>query len=173
MSNKILVTYASRAGSTKGVAEAIGMTLAEDGVQVDVRSMNEVKDLGEYRAVVAGSAVRGSKWLPEAMEFLKSNRKALAGKPFAAFLVCITLGMPNGEKYRPFVADFMKPVREIVKPASEGYFAGALDYSKVRLITDGVSLRILSAVTKTPERDYRDWEAIRTWAKELVPMVMA
>jgi len=31
MNNKILVTYASRAGSTAGVAEAIGKTLSEDG----------------------------------------------------------------------------------------------------------------------------------------------
>ena len=29
MSNKILVAYASRAGSTAGVAEAIGVTLAD------------------------------------------------------------------------------------------------------------------------------------------------
>ena len=34
MSNKILVTYASRTGSTAGVAEAIGKTLAESGAQV-------------------------------------------------------------------------------------------------------------------------------------------
>ena len=39
MSNKILVTYASRTGSTVGVAEAIGKTLAESGLQVDVRPM--------------------------------------------------------------------------------------------------------------------------------------
>jgi len=31
MSNKILVTYASRTGSTTGVVEAIGQTLAKSG----------------------------------------------------------------------------------------------------------------------------------------------
>ena len=45
MNNKILVTYASRFGSTAGVAEAIGKTLAEHGAQVDVLPMKEVKDL--------------------------------------------------------------------------------------------------------------------------------
>lgn len=33
MSNKILVTYASRTGSTAEVAQAIGKTLAESGAQ--------------------------------------------------------------------------------------------------------------------------------------------
>ena len=42
MSNKILVAYASRAGSTAGVAEAIGKTLTESGVQVEVRPMASV-----------------------------------------------------------------------------------------------------------------------------------
>ena len=64
MSSRILVTYASRAGSTASIAEAIGKTLIEGGAQVDVIPMNEVKDLSAYRAVVAGSAIRGSKWLP-------------------------------------------------------------------------------------------------------------
>jgi menaquinone-dependent protoporphyrinogen IX oxidase len=42
MSDKILVAYASRAGSTAGVAEAIGTALAESGAQVDVRLMKGV-----------------------------------------------------------------------------------------------------------------------------------
>jgi menaquinone-dependent protoporphyrinogen oxidase len=59
MNDKILVTYASRAGSTAGVAEAIGKTLVENGAQVDVLPMKNVKDLTPYRVVVAGSAIRG------------------------------------------------------------------------------------------------------------------
>jgi menaquinone-dependent protoporphyrinogen oxidase len=71
MSNQILVAYASRAGSTAGVAEAIGQTLAESGAQVEVRPMQDVEDLAPYRAVVAGSAIQGGKWLPEAMQFMQ------------------------------------------------------------------------------------------------------
>ena len=37
MSNKILVAYASRGGSTAGVAETIGKTLVESGAEVEVR----------------------------------------------------------------------------------------------------------------------------------------
>lgn len=167
MTNKILVTYASRAGSTAGVAQAIGKTLAETGTQVDVCRMHDVLDLAPYTAVVAGSAVRGARWLPEAMEFVQRHRAELARKPFAAFLVCITLAMPKGAEYGQFVSDFMKPVRALVKPVSEATFAGVLDYSKVPLVPEGVQLRILSATSQTPPGDYRDWDAIRSWASKL------
>ena len=59
MTKKILVTYASRTGTTAGVAEAIGKTLAESGAEVDVRAVADVKDLTPYDAVVAGSAIQG------------------------------------------------------------------------------------------------------------------
>ena len=73
MSNKILVTYASRAGSTAGVAEAIGKTLIEGGAQVDVLPIQEVKDLTPYQSVVAGSAIQNKQWLPEAMQFMHTR----------------------------------------------------------------------------------------------------
>ena len=43
----------------------------------------------------------------------------------------MTLAMKNAEQYRDFVKDFLQPVRSLVKPVSEGLFAGALDISKV------------------------------------------
>ena len=173
MNDKILVTYASRAGSTAGVAEAIGKTLAESGAQVDVLPMQEVKDLAPYRAVVAGSAIRGGKWLPEAMQFLKMHQAALARKPFAAFMVCITLAMPGSEKYRAGVADWMQPVRALVKPVSggttvpEGLFAGMLDFSKLPMNFDTLKLRATVAAGVFPQGDHRDWNAIHAWASDL------
>jgi hypothetical protein len=47
MTNKILVAYATAAGSTGGVAEMIGKTLAETGLGVDVRPVRPVAE-GRY-----------------------------------------------------------------------------------------------------------------------------
>jgi menaquinone-dependent protoporphyrinogen oxidase len=166
MSNKILVTYASRAGSTAGVAEAIAKNLIESGAQVEVRPMQEVTDLTPYRAVVAGSAIQGKRWLPEAMRFVQTHQAALAQKPFAAFLVCMTLAMNNG-KYHDFVAGFMEPVRALVKPVSEGYFAGVLDISKVPSFANRLKFRLSVAMGVWSEGDHRDWNAIHAWADSL------
>jgi menaquinone-dependent protoporphyrinogen oxidase len=168
MKDKILVTYASQAGSTMGVAEAIGKTLAESGAAVDVRAMQEVNDLAPYRAVVAGSAIHGGKWLPEAMRFLQANRAELSRLPFAAFMVCITLGRKDADKLRAGVANWMAPVRALATPRSEGLFAGCLDFSKLPVNGNTLGLRLAVALGALPKGDHRDWNAIRDWAANLV-----
>jgi menaquinone-dependent protoporphyrinogen oxidase len=166
MSNAVLVTYATRCGSTAGVAEAIAKTLAEGGAAVELRPMQEVKDVAPYSAVVAGSAIRDGKWLPEAMEFVQKHRAALARKPFAPFLVCMTLAMPN-RNYQAHVAIWLDPVRALVPPVSVGLFAGALDISKLRSFKERLMFRMSVAMGVWKEGDHRDWDAIRSWAREV------
>ena len=172
MPNKILVTYATCTGSTVGVAEAIGKSLAEGGTLVDVLPMQAVKELGSYQAVVAGSAIHGNQWLPEAVQFVQAHQAELRTKPFAIFLVCMTLAMRNGKKYRPFVADYMAPVRRLVQPVGQGLFAGALDIRKVPTASDRFKFRLSVLFGVWKEGDHRDWEAIRTWAESLRPKLI-
>ena len=171
MNDKILVTYASRAGSTAEIAQAIGKTLSQGGTQVEVLPMEDVKDPSVYRAVVAGSAIRSSKWLPEAMQFIKTHRAVLSQKPFATFTVCITLAMSNSDPYRQAVAAWIQPVRAQVKPVSEGLFAGILDFSKLPFNWDTVKLRAVVALGIFPKDDRRDWNAIHTWAECIHPLL--
>ena len=169
MLNKILVTYATCTGSTVGVAEAIGSTLSERGLTVDVLPMRDVTDLTSYQAVVAGSAIQDKQWLPEAVDFVRANRAELSRKPFAAFLVCMTLAMKTGESYRPFVAEFLAPVRALVRPVSEGLFAGVLDIAKVPTMKDRLLFRMSVLFGVWSEGDHRDWKAIQEWAENLAP----
>lgn len=171
MNEKVLVTYASRTGSTVGVAEAIGKTLAENGIQVDVLDMKEVKDLSPYRAVVAGSAIQGNKWLPEAMQFLNTHRAELLKRPVAVFMVCMTLAIGGG-KYHNEAAEFLQPVRSLVKPVSEGLFAGVLDIKKVPSFSDRLKFRLSVLLGVWKEGDHRDWDAIHEWTAGLPALLI-
>jgi menaquinone-dependent protoporphyrinogen oxidase len=173
MANKILVTYTSRTGWTVGVAEAIGKTLSENGAQADVLPMRDVKNLSAYDAVVAGSAINGAAWRPEAVQWVRDHQADLKRKPFAAFLVCMTLAMKNGEQYRSHVETWLDPVSALVRPVSKGLFAGGLDIRKVPTFKDrlGFRLSVLFGVWK--EGDHRDWNSIHAWATQLTPLLAA
>jgi menaquinone-dependent protoporphyrinogen oxidase len=172
MSNKILVTYATQTGSTAGVAEFVGKTLSEAGCQVDVIPMVDLDDLSPYGAVVAGSAVQNKQWLPEAMEFMRANQAALREMPTAVFLVCMTLAMSNGERFRDEVSTFLDPVRAIITPVSEGLFAGALDIDQVPYLRARLGFRLSVLFGVWSEGDHRDWHAIRAWAYTLPPLLL-
>jgi hypothetical protein len=77
--------------------------------------------------------------------------------------------MRNGEKYRPFVAEYMAPVRSLVQPVSQGLFAGALDIRKVPSSADRFKFRLSVLFGVWKEGDHRDWEAIRAWSESLRP----
>jgi menaquinone-dependent protoporphyrinogen IX oxidase len=167
MTNKILVTYSTVTGSTKGVSEAIGKTLSDLGESVDVIPMHNVNDLSFYKAVIAGSAIQAAKWLPEATDFIRTYKQVLKQKQFAAFLVCMTLAMPKGESYRDHVSSWLEPIRNSVTPISEGLFTGTLDIKKITSIGDRLKFRISVLFGVWKEGDHRDWNAIQNWSKNL------
>lgn len=172
MTIRILVTYASRSETTAEIAEAIRSTLADGETQVDLLPMQDVDDLTPYQAVIAGSAIRGAKWLPEAVQFIRAHQSTLRHKPFAMFTVCITLAMQNGERYQDAVAGWTAPVRALVRPLSEGLFAGRLDFSKLPTNWETFKLRATVAMGIFPRGDRRDWNAIHAWAESLKPMLV-
>jgi menaquinone-dependent protoporphyrinogen oxidase len=88
---KVLIAYASRAGSTAEVAEAIGQVLRGRGFPADVLPAGQVFGVSTYRAVIIGSAIRMGRWLPEAARLVERNQAALARIPAAFFSVCLTM----------------------------------------------------------------------------------
>jgi menaquinone-dependent protoporphyrinogen oxidase len=160
----VLVAYASRCGSTVGVADRIGQSLSARNHSAQVLPVEEVKDLGSYDAVILGSAIRTGKWLPEAMDFVGTHRDALSQKRVAYFHTCLTLSRPTEEnltKARSFFAPLMERFSE-VRPVSLGGFAGVLDYAKlsgpVRMV-----MKLKMNGQGISEGDYRDWNAIDMW----------
>jgi menaquinone-dependent protoporphyrinogen oxidase len=164
MSDKILVAYATAAGSTGEVAEAIGETLRDENMVVDVRRAKGVTDVSGYRAVVVGTGIRAGQ-----VAFLETHQEALSKVPVAYFVVCMTM-KDDTEENRRTVAAYLNPVREKVprvQPVDVGLFAGVVDYSKLPL-----PMKLIMKAMKKPEGDFRDWEVIRAWATGVRPVLL-
>jgi menaquinone-dependent protoporphyrinogen oxidase len=172
MNKKILVTYASRTGSTAQIAEAICKSLVKNGEEAELLPMENVKDLSSYHAVIIGSPIRKSQWLPEAMQFLQNHRAELARKRVATFTVCITIAMSNVERYQDVVRQWTAPVRELAKPISEGLFAGRLNFRKLPCTLDTLLLRFTVALGVFPKGDHRDWNAVHAWVQDLQSILL-
>lgn len=161
MSARVLVAYVTRTGTTRSIAEAIRDVLCQCGAAVDVRRATDVDDIDVYDAVVLGGAVRAGRLLPEAVGFVKEHREALEQMPFAAFLVCATL-KDDTEENRREAYGYMEPLREVVEPDLEGFFAGAIDVSELSF-----PMRLILRLTNQEGGDWRDWDAVRAWAGQL------
>ncbi len=165
---KILIAYATEFGTTGEVAEAIGEVLYQEGNTVETKWVKNVKDVNNYDAVIIGSDIQYDKWMSDATEFVTANQNSLSKLPVAYFFTCLTLSSQSekAEKQAMAYSDKLVALVPQVKPVSVGRFAGVLDYSKmsffVRLI-----FKVISLITGVQEGDYRDWDAIRSWAKSM------
>jgi menaquinone-dependent protoporphyrinogen oxidase len=158
---KLLVTYASKYGSTAEIAEVIGKELRKREYEVEVKAVDEVDSLARYDGFVIGSALYAGGWLKAAAEFLRSNQEVLANYPVWLFSSGPTgEGDPNeimgGEWTFP---EDLATVREAIKPKDVILFHGKIDLDKLSF---GEKMIIKSV--KATVGDYRDWLVIRTWA---------
>ena len=158
----VLVTYASRYGSTQEVAEAVAARLRERGLQVDLHPMREVRTLEGYHAVVLGTAVYMFRLHKDARRFLSRHRKALTERPVAVF----AMG-PFHEDEKEWQAVRMQLDKELAKfpwltPVAHVVFGGKFDPAKLRF-----PYNLVPALKRLPASDIRDWKAIGDWASNL------
>ena len=161
---RVLVTYASKHGSTEEIARAIAHELRERNLDVDCVDVGDAS-LGVFDAVILGSAVYMGRWRSEAKHFLKKHLDTLSTIPFWIFS-----SGPVGEKAQEDFdknAKWLEPHR-VLEIAEKAGMRGHMVFGG-RLPTDPEGFMENSMVRNTPEefRDSRDWDAIRRWADEV------
>jgi menaquinone-dependent protoporphyrinogen oxidase len=167
MNDQVLVTYASKHGATAEIAEKIAQVLRQAGVRTDVLPTDRVGDLTPYKAVVLGSAVYIGKWRKEAATFLKANEKALAKRPVWLFSTGPTgEGDPEELTKGWRFPKALQPLADRVRPRDITVFHGALDLRKLNAVQKWMIKNV-----KAPLGDFRDWEAITSWAKSIADVL--
>jgi menaquinone-dependent protoporphyrinogen oxidase len=155
----ILVAYASKHGSTQGIAERIAEQLRQLGKQAEARPVEAVEDPGSYESLVIGSAVYYGSWLKEATEWVHRNRAVLARRPVWLFSSGpLGTEVQDAEQQPKEMAEF----RETIAPRDQRIFFGALDPSRLSFAE-----RMMVKAVRAPAGDFRDWEAVEAWAASI------
>ena len=155
----VLVAYASKHGSTQGIAERIAEKLRQLGIQAEARPLDEVSDPGNYEAFVIGSAIYYGSWLKEATEWVHHHQAVLAQHPVWLFSVGpLGTEVQDAEQQPKEMAEF----QQAIKPREQRIFFGALDPSRLSFAE-----RVMVKAVRAPEGDFRDWEAIDAWAANI------
>lgn len=155
----VLVAVASRHGGTRGIAEAIADELRGASLTVDLHEAGEVDDLAGYDAVVLGSGVYAGNWLPEAKQFAERHHDALSALPvwlFSSGPLGTDDPMPHDDPDR-----LAAPMKDTAV-RDHRIFVGRLDPAEL-----GFGERLIARVVRAPAGDFRDWDAIRAWAREI------
>jgi menaquinone-dependent protoporphyrinogen oxidase len=156
----VLVAAASRHGGTAEIAERIGADLAERGVTVEVKKLDEVADLGGYEAFILGSGVYFGNWLKQARRFLDEHAAELAARPIWLFASGSIVGDPPiADDPNAFRAGLAEKLVERAHAREHKLFGGKLDSSKLGLV-EQVPVRM----ARGREGDWRDMDAVDDWA---------
>jgi menaquinone-dependent protoporphyrinogen oxidase len=167
MDEKVLVTYASKYGATAEIAEKIGEVLRQAGLQTDILPVKNIRDLTQYNAVILGSAVYIGQWRKDAVKFLKANIKILAERP-----VWLFSSGPAGDGDPVELLQgwrfpsSLQPVADRIQPRDIAVFHGNVDMEKVNFIEKWMITNV-----KSPAGDFRDWDAITSWATSITETV--
>jgi len=160
---RILVAYASKYGSTREIAEAIGKSLQSRGLQVDIDAVSNVESVETYDAVVLGSAVFAGRWMDEALKFAQTYVNELAAIPTWLFSSGPTgEGDPDDLLEGWTLPENVEALNERIQARDIAVFHGKLDMDELpffaRLIVKGV---------KAPVGDFRQWDLIEAWAEQI------
>ena len=167
MHDSILVTYASRCGSTREVAEAMAREIAQANPEaepgrpdrVELLPARAVTSLSGYRAVIVASAVRMGTWLPEAVAFVRAHAAELQ-KVKTAFVTVHMLNGDDSQTSRRARAAYLDAVHATMTAPVEVFFAGRIELARMNAID-----RLISTVMKAKDQDRRDWASIQAWAR--------
>ena len=158
----VLVTFASLHSATAGIAAEVAAVLTTEGgpgLTVDLVPAEEIESVGDYDAVVVGSAVYLGRWLTSARDLVRRTQDELRTRP-----VWLFSSGPLGEPAVPTqdAAD-EADLAEQIGAVAHRTFPGALRRAELSR-AERLTVRLVPA----PEGDFRDFQEVRRWAEEIV-----
>jgi menaquinone-dependent protoporphyrinogen oxidase len=153
---RVLVTAATRHGSTMEIATIIAGILEDAGLEVDITAPEDVRSVADYDGVVIGSAVYMGRWLEPARQFVDRCGGDLLGRS-----VWLFSSGPLGDPAKP---DVEPPDAGLMRTATAAIdhrvFPGRLVKSEL-----GFGEKVVVAGVRAPYGDFRPWDDVAAWAR--------
>jgi len=169
-----LVAFGTRFGTTAKVAMEVAEVLSGEGAEVVVLDLRQRTrtDLDQFELIVLGSSIIAGSWSKESLEFLEKHKDVLSRKKVALFVSCgDVLLRPDAmdEHRKRYLADVATRFG-ITSPWTMGLFGGEIDFGRYGFLLPPIVGRRQGEGTleRIGPFDFRDWEAIRSWAISLV-----
>jgi menaquinone-dependent protoporphyrinogen oxidase len=181
---KTLIVYGTRYGATTGTAEEIANVLRTEGFEVKVVNAKEekIKDISDYDLIVVGTGVALGKWTGEIEDFVKRFETELPHKKMALFVSTGKFMAERQLKEKPTAVEEThkididdKVAKFGLQPISIGFFGGVLNTNKMNFLSRRMFGGFIKSQmgtdgfkeTEPGVYEMRDWDEIRSWAKEL------
>ncbi len=156
--SRVLVSAASKHGATAEIAEEIAGELRAAGVEVEVARPEDVKSLEGVDACVLGSGVYAGHWLEPGKALVQRHGEALHARS-----VWLFSSGPVGDPPKPAEDPVdAAPLMEASGARVHRVFGGRLFRKDL-----GFAEKALVIALRAPEGDFRDWDEIRAWAREI------
>lgn len=153
---RVLVSAASRHGSTAEIAAEIASVLVEAGIDAGVVPPDDVPSLDGWDAAVIGSAIYVGHWLAPARDLVERLAPELAERP-VWFFSSGPIGDPPSPVEEPEdVADLVA----LAGARGHQVFAGRIDRKQL-----GLGEKVIMTALRTPEGDFRPWTDVRAWTE--------
>ena len=165
MTGKVLIAYTTRKGSTEEIARAIAAELEAMGNTLTVADMKGIPSIAGYQAVVIGTPIYLAQVEKAVPAFVARNHDGILKVPVAAFVVGIAPVNPKVGSVEEVLGK-LRAALDPVKPVAVTMFAGVLELSRMSFVE-----RTLTTLMNVFTGDFRDWEAIRAWARGLPPVL--
>jgi menaquinone-dependent protoporphyrinogen IX oxidase len=186
MAKKVLIVYGTRYGATKSTSEEIARVFQGEGLEIRVVNAKKetFTDIFPYDLIIVSSGMQMGKWTKEPEQFLERFQKELADKQVALFVSSAVQALLEHEKKteeieanrRKYLEE--KAARYHLRPVSMAVFGGVWDYNQMNFLARRALASFKPRIEAAGFReiqpglyDTRDWDAIRTWARELAARI--
>lgn len=161
---KVLVTVASRHGSTAEIADRIGEVLTAAGIDADVRAPDQIAGVVQYDGVILGSGVYAGRWLGPAKQLAERESADLSSRPVWLFSSG-PVGDPAKPAAEPVDVDL---VRKWTDAIEHRVFPGKLERQGL-----GFGERAIVLAVHAAEGDFRPWDDVTAWAEGIARTLQA